>query len=131
MPNVRRDSDRYWIWFSSREEPDYEIMGKYLFFDPDKEKLIGIAEKEIREHSFHKAKVNDHLLEGRTEYVLCLYYKDDSRKNELAQRNKQEYGVQYRYWKNDEATLKGQYSNEFLESLSESNRQRFTKHGRS
>jgi hypothetical protein len=66
------------------------------------------------------------LLEGQTEHVLCLYYKDDSRKHELAERNKQEYGVKYRYWKSDEATLKGQYSQEFLSKLSKSEREQFT-----
>ena len=127
MVEIERFLDGYWIWLSSQEEADYKITGKYLFFDPDKEKLVEVAEKEIREHGFHEAKVNDRLLEGRTEYVLCLYFKDDSRKHELAERNKQDYGVKYRYWKSDEATLKGQYSNDFLESLSESHRQHFTK----
>ena len=127
MSKVRREFDGYWIWLSSPKEPDYQITGKYLFYDPDKERLIRIAEKEISEHGFHEAKVNDRLLEGRTEHVLCLYYKDDSRKHELAQRNKEEHKVKYRYWKRDEATLKGQYSREFLESLSESDRRHFTK----
>jgi hypothetical protein len=51
---------------------------------------------------------------------------DDSRKHELAERNRQEYGVKYRYWKSDEATLKGQYSKEFLNKLPESERNHFT-----
>jgi hypothetical protein len=58
---------------------------------------------------------------------LWLYYKDDSRKQELAKRNRKEYGVKYRYWKPDLATLKGQYSKEFLEKLNSSDRQYFTK----
>ena len=118
--------DGYWIWLFSEEKPDYEITGKYLFFSSDREKLIEIAKKEIEGHGFHEAKVNKNLLEGQTEHVLCLYYKDDSRKHELAQRNKQEYGVKYRYWKSDIATLRGQYSKEFLEKLSKSDRRYFT-----
>ena len=118
--------DGYWIWLFSEEKPDYEITGKYLFFSSDREKLIEIAKKEIEGHGFHEAKVNKNLLEGQTEHVLCLYYKDDSRKHELAQRNKQEYGVKYRYWKSDIATLRGHYSKEFLEKLSKSNRRYFT-----
>jgi len=117
----------YWIWLFSEEKPDYEITGKYLFFSSDRKKLIEIAKKEIEGHGFHEAKVNKNLLEGQTEHVLCLYYKDDSRKHELAQRNKQEYGVNYRYWKSDEATLRGQYSKEFLQKLSKSDRRYFTK----
>jgi hypothetical protein len=119
--------DGYWIWLFSEHRPDYEITGKYLFFCEDEDKLIGIATNEIEKHGFHEAKVNKNLLEGQTEHVLCLYYKDDSRKNELAERNKQEYGVKYRYWKSDEATLKGQYSKEFLDKLEKPDRQHFTK----
>ena len=62
--------------------------------------------------------MNENLLKGQTDYVLCLYYKDNSRKNELADRNKQEYSIRYRYWKSDEATLRGQHSKEFLDKLS-------------
>jgi len=119
--------DGYWIWLFSEEKPNYEITGKYLFFWEDKNRLIEIANNEIGKHGFHEAKLNDTLLKGQTEHVLCLYYKDDSRKYELAERNKQEYGVKYRYWKSDLATLKGQYSKEFLGKLSKSNRRYFTK----
>jgi hypothetical protein len=116
----------YWIWLLSEGKPSYTITGKYLFFNEDKDKLIGIATNEIENYGFHRAKVNMNLLEGQTEHVLCLYYKDDSRKNELADRNKQEYGVKYRCWKSDEATLEGQYSKEFLSKLQESERKHFT-----
>lgn len=116
-----------WLWLLSEEKPNYKITGKYLFFNENKEKLIDIASNEIEKQGFHRAKVNMSLLEGQTEHVLCLYYKDDSRKHELAKRNKEEYGVKYRYWKSDLATLKGQYSKEFLEKLSESNKEYFTK----
>ena len=119
--------DGYWIWHLSEEKPNYEITGKYLFFSSDQDKLIEIATNEIENHGFHRAKVNMNLLEGQTEYVLCLYYKDDSRKKELAERNRRDHGAKYRYWKSDEATLKGQYSNEFLEKLTESDRRYFTK----
>ena len=118
--------DSYWIWLLREEKPNYTITGKYLFFSEDKNRLIEIATNEIENHGFHEAKVNEHLLKGQTEHVLCLYYKDDSRKQELAERNKQEYGVKYRYWKSDEATLKGQYSKEFLDELLESERKHFT-----
>lgn len=117
--------DGYWLWLLSEEKPSYSITGKYLFFSEDKDKLIGIATNEIENHGFHRAKVNVNLIEGQNEHVLCLYYKDDSRKHELADRNKLEYGVKYRYWKSDEATLKGQYSKEFLSKLPESERRHF------
>ena len=123
---MKMKSDGYWLWLFSEEKPKYEITGKYLFFSSDKDKLIEIASKEIEKHRFHEAKVNNNLLKGQTEHVLCLYYKDDSRKLELAERNKQEYGVKYRYWKSDDATLSGQYSKEFLEKLSKADRRYFT-----
>lgn len=123
---VRRIFDGYWIWLLSREKPTYGITGKYLFFSDDKNKLIEIAVNEIENHGFHHAKVNDKLLEGQTEYVLCLYYEDDSRKQELAERNKQEYEVKYRYWKSDFDTLTGKYSKEFLDKLPEDERKHFT-----
>jgi len=75
--------------------------------------------------------VNDKLLEGQTDHVLCLYYMDDSRKHELAERNKQEYGVRYRYWKSDSDTLKGKYSREFLDKLPKYHRKHFTTSKRS
>ena len=119
--------DDYWIRLVSDEKPNYEITGKYLFFNSDKARLIEIAINELENHGFHRAKVNMNLLKGQTEHVLCLYYKDDSRKYELAERNNEKYGVKYRYWKSDEATLSGEYSKEFLEGLSEYDRQYFTK----
>ncbi|MBN1245172.1 hypothetical protein JXA31_06225 [Candidatus Bathyarchaeota archaeon] len=97
-----------------------------MFFCDDKNTLIELAINEIQNHGFHHAKINDKLLGGHTEHVLCLYYKDDSRKHELAERNKQEYGVKYRYWKSDSDTLKGKYSKEFLDKLSEDARKYFT-----
>jgi hypothetical protein len=124
---VRRIFDGYWIWLFSKAKPTHGIAGKYLFFSDDKNKLIEIAISEIENHGFHHAKVNDKLLEGQTEYVLCLYYEDDSRKQELAERNKQEYEVKYRYWKSDFDTLTGKYSKEFLDKLSEDERKHFTK----
>jgi hypothetical protein len=119
--------DGYWIWLQSEEKTTCDITGKYLFFSENKDKLLDIGIKEIENHEFHHAKVNNSLLEGQTDYVLCLYYKDDSRKDELADRNKQEYGVKYRYWKSDLDTLKGKYSKEFLEKLSKSGKKYFKK----
>ena len=125
-PKVERIFDGYWIWLRSDEKLTYDITGKYLFFSEDKNKLLEIAINEIENHGFHHAKVNENLLEGQTEHVLCLYYKDDSRKNEVAERNKQEYRVKYRYWKSDSDTLKGKYSKEFLDKLPKVERKYFT-----
>ena len=125
--DVKKEFNGFWIWVRSPDKPDYKITGKYLFFSEERERLLEIAKNEILNHGFHRAKVNSRLLGKSTEHVLCLYYKDDSRKSELAERQKLEYpDVNYRYWKSDEATLKGEYSKEFLRKLSKDQRKYFT-----
>lgn len=122
---VRTVFDGYWLWFLSKEKPPYNITGKYLFFSENIDVLKEIALEEISKNGFHHAKVNIHLLGKNTEHVLCLYYKDDSRKHELAQ--KYQGRVKYRYWKSDEDTLKGKYSEEFLDKLNSRQRKEFQK----
>lgn len=95
-----------------------KITGKYLFFSNDDFRLYNIAIDEINNDGFSEAKVNSYLLGDNTEYVLCLYYENDSRKYELPSKYKpMEESVKYRYWKSDEDTLKGKYSREFLDRL--------------
>jgi hypothetical protein len=121
------ESNGYWYWIQSKEQPPYEITGKYLFFSENQKRLIEIAKNEIENHGFHVAKVNSKLLGSNTDYVLCLYYADEHRKMELSNRHDKIYSdVKYRYWKSDEDTLKGKYSSDFLEKLSEKDRKRFT-----
>jgi len=116
-----------WIYVISEKEPNYTITGKYLFFSKNKEKLVEIAKNEILVHDFHLAKVNNDLLGSNTEYVLCLYFHDDSRKYELAERYRdRDSDIKYRFWKSDEDTLKGKYSEEFLSKLDKTNKDRFT-----
>ena len=66
-------------------------------------------------------------METTGRYVLCLYYKDDSRKSELAERARTDNAeVSYRYWKSDQSTLSGKYSEEFLSKLTAEQRNGFT-----
>ena len=117
----------YWIYIISEKKPSYAITGKYLFFSKNKERLLEIAQNEILEYDFHVAKVNNSLLGSNTDYVLCLYYHDDSRKYELAERYGDKFSdTKYRYWKSDEDTLKGKYSEEFLSKLEKVDKERFT-----
>ena len=87
--NVINSCDGYWEWFERSDTPviPYEITGKYLFFSLNRDILIEIAINELENGGFHHAKT---LMAGITppsgEYVLCLYYKDDSRKHELAKK---------------------------------------------
>jgi hypothetical protein len=124
--NVVSFNDGYWQWFFRIQRPDYQITGKYLFFSTDREKLVKIAIEELENNGFHEAKIN---MEGKKfgrEYVLCLYYKDNSRKHELAKKYSNASGIKYRYWKSDIDTLSGKYSEEFLSRLSPEQRKRFT-----
>ncbi len=119
-------ADQRFEWFIKTEMPRYEITGKYLFFSADRDLLVKIAVEELERGNFHHAKIP---LEGKNigpEYMLCLYYKDDTRKNQLASKYRNVKGVRYRYWKTDEATRKGEYSKEFLQSLSPEDREHFT-----
>jgi len=125
--NVLASGDGYWEWFRRRDPPNYTITGKYLFFSEDRDDLVKIAIDELDTNGFHHAKIN---MKGKNigpEYVLCLYFRDDSRKYELADRYRGRAGIRYRYWKSDMDTLRGKYSEEFLSKLSPKERSDFTK----
>lgn len=112
---IDQKDDGYWIWLKSTLECPYEITGKYLFFSESKDKLLEIAKNEITENKFHLAKVSKDTESGQySDHVLCLYYKDESRKHDLAKKYKiPEFGdVKYRYWKLDRDTSLGIYHNQ-------------------
>jgi hypothetical protein len=118
--------DDYWEWFVRSETAPYKITGKYLFFSANRNLLVKIAVEELETGGFHQAKT--HMADGippTGEYVLCLYYKDNSRRDELAAKYQNRPELKYRYWKSDEDTRAGKYSKEFLEKLSPAERNRF------
>lgn len=118
--------DGYWIHFYRRPAKPQNVTGKYLFFSQADLLLYKLAIDELRNNEFFSAKVNSWLLGANTEYVLCIYYKNDSRKNELADRYRGRPNLKYRYWKTDDATRKGIYSEEFLGKLDEKTSSDFT-----
>ena len=126
--NVISSCDGYWEWFdiSDITTAPYEIAGKYLFFSLNRELLIEIAINELENGGFHHAKTP---MAGVTppsgEHVLCLYYKDDSRKHELAEKYRDRSELKYRYWKSEIETLAGKYSKQFLDQLSSNDRRIF------
>lgn len=79
-------SDDYFKQFYETRDESDGITGKYLFFHEDLEVLEEVAREEIESNGFEVAKRNTRLLGTSTEYVLCLYYVDDSRKIELAKK---------------------------------------------
>lgn len=115
--SLRRRGDGYWEWFDAADDPAYEITGKYLFFSSDRDLLVSIAVEELTKGGFHHAKIPLPEANIQKEYVLCLYYRDDSRKQELARKYRGRPKLKYRYWKSDEDTLAGKYSAEFLNRI--------------
>lgn len=122
---VKSYCDGYWERFERTEPPPYEITGKYLFFSANRDLLIQIALEELGKGGFHHAKTHMVGVKPSGEYVLCLYYKDDSRKHELAAKYKGRSDLKYRYWKSDQDTYQGKYSKEFLDKLSLEDRKFF------
>jgi hypothetical protein len=119
--NVISSCDGYWEWFERSDTPviPYEITGKYLFFSLNRDLLIEIAINELENNGFHYAKTPmSGINPASGEYVLCLYYKNDSRKYELDEKYRGKSELKYRYWKSDGDTLAGKYSKQFLDKLS-------------
>lgn len=124
--NVLSFTNGYWEWFIHEDKMNYQITGKYLFFCKDRKVLRRIAIDEIKNNNFHYAKVNMGGKNHGAEYVLCLYYKDNNRKRELAIKYKNRSNVEYRYWKSNENTGKRNYSEKFLSKLSLEEREKWT-----
>lgn len=74
------------------------ITGKYLFFSKDSDTLLKIALNELK-NGFDFAKVS--ITAKGNDHVLCIYYKNDSRKHEFVGKYND---VSYRYWKSNEDT---------------------------
>ncbi len=108
-----------WVWFFRKDKPKYKITGKYLFFSPNTQRLIDIAVEELENNGFHHAKINPPERRIGGDDVLCLYYKDDSRKQELADKYRDAPDIRYRYWKSDEDTMEGKYSKQYKTNLKE------------
>ncbi len=110
--------DDYWIRFGNpRQSSSFigDLIGKYLFFCKNQETLIKLCEYEIIKHNFEIAKVSTNANNG--EYVCCLYWADDKRKYELANRYKYREDIKYRYWKSNADTRAGKYSKQYLQSV--------------
>ena len=115
----------YWEWYERAVGIPYKISGKYLFFSKERALLKGIAVEELENNGFHLAKIP---LEGKNlseEFILCLYYKNDSRKQELRSKYQSNKNIKYRYWKSDEDTENGKYSKMFLSKLSKQKQKQF------
>ncbi|MER3456775.1 MAG: hypothetical protein C4303_05190 [candidate division GAL15 bacterium] len=94
---VKSRCDGYWEWFERVGPPAYEITGKYLFFCRDRELLVRVGLEELRNGGFHLARTHMAGVQPPSaEYVLCLYYRDDSRKKELEAKYRGRPGLKHR-----------------------------------
>jgi len=116
--SIQIHSDNYWIRFGIPKQSSSftgSLAGKYLFFCTDQEILKKLAEYEITKHNFNIAKVSVDATNGK--YVCCLYWINDNRKHELANRYKHRQDIKYRYWKSNADTRAGKYSKQYLQNI--------------
>jgi len=107
-----------WIWLINKKIKNYKseykaITGKYLFFSPDKEKLIKLAKTILITFNLYLAKVPLSNKPVGNDFCLCVYDKEPRFKNEMKLYADQ-INIKYRYWKSNEDTRNGKYSKEFL-----------------
>jgi hypothetical protein len=70
--------------------------------------LLELCRTEISQHGFEAAKVSQNP--RNHDYVCCLYWHDDSRKQELFERYRNSENIRYRWWKSNADTQAGKYS---------------------
>jgi len=108
--------DDDWIYFRGDEDETYLASGKYLLFSADQEALFIIGSNEVTWGGFPLARITRRR--GRqSDYVLELFYKDDSRHHKLLSKYSGIDYLKYRGWKSDEDTLDGKYSPPYLSRL--------------
>lgn len=115
--NIIQESNKHWHYFIKLQTIKPKITGKYLFFSSSFEELKKVVIEELVNNNFSIAKINTNKNKVGNNYVLCLYFLNDSRKYELANKYKKNKNIKYRYWKNDEDTTNNKYSKEFLNKI--------------
>ena len=103
-----------WEWFDSGECKRGGNTGKFLIFSLERDVLCRIAKDEVSNGGFNRAKVI--LEEGKigTDYVLCLYARDNSRLDNMRKKYGQRADIRFKNWKSDEDTRAGKYSPQFV-----------------
>ena len=112
-----------WKIVKKTSKPDYKVSGKYLFFSKYLINLEYLSMDLINKHGFHECKFTS--ISTNDEFVLCVYWKDDSRKNEM-KKLETKY-VYFGGWKSNSDTFSGKYSQKFLKSVPEEDRKIYTK----
>lgn len=116
---------RYLYINKSKDKPE-KSSGKYLFFSKNFDILEKIAIDELENNGFNSAKINGEESKIGNEFRLCIYYANDSRKNELIEKYRTQPKVRCGFWKSNKDTSDGKYSEKFLENLSLEERSKWT-----
>ena len=104
--NVIKTSGVYWHNYKREPYVKTRITGKYLFFSAESSVLEKIALDELEDGGFQQAKIIREEFKKGKDFVLCLYYSNDSRDAELAGKYKDYPGVTFGNWKSNEQTYK-------------------------
>ena len=115
--SIKVSVDSYWIRFGVPSQSSSftgDCGGKYLFFSTDQQTLQDICEYEISNHGFEVAKVSTEP--SNSDYVCCLYWSDDTRKQELSSRYRCREDIKYRYWKSNADTIARKYSKQHIQN---------------
>lgn len=108
--NIVKTGGLYWINYKRKEQKNTKMTGKYQFYSKDKDLLEKIVLDELENNGFQQAKINREEYRKGKDFVLCLYYQDDSRDSELAEKYKNHPNIDYRRWKSNEQTYKEYFS---------------------
>ena len=103
--------------FQEEIKPSHGKLGKYLFFSDDREKLQRLLKEILLKFNLYCAKISTEKRE-KTDgfgFVMCIYDFEPKFKYNL-KKYADETIIKYRYWKSDSDTIKGKYSEKFLEN---------------
>jgi hypothetical protein len=116
----------YYRYIYKSKDKSEKSLGKYLFFSKNFDILEKIAIDELENNGFNSAKINGEENKKGSEFVLCIYYANDSRKDELTEKYRTQPEVRCGFWKSNKDTSNGKYSEKFLENLSLEERSKWT-----
>ena len=112
-------NSRGWFWIKNDKSNQNrnEIKGKYLFFSDDKEQLVELAQDLLKKYDLLIAKTPSSDTPNNSKgfgFVLCVYDTINRYCNEL--KGFETSDISFRYWKSDNKTRAGKYSNQFIAS---------------
>jgi hypothetical protein len=102
VAQVAADERGSWLYLVGPRERDYTSVGKYMFFSPRPEALVPAGRDALLELDFHHGKISRYR-RGYPNHVLCVYWYDDSRLEEMGALAAK-HGLEYGGWKTNAET---------------------------